>query len=71
VDLALLDGTFASLEELPGRDIRHVPHPLMSDTRARTAGRRARVLFVHLNHTNHALIDGGDDVAREGLRFEL
>jgi pyrroloquinoline quinone biosynthesis protein B len=71
VDLLLLDGTFASAAELPHRDIARVPHPLLSDTRARVRGRKARVLFIHLNHTNPALVDGTPDVAREGMTFPL
>ncbi|KAF8055592.1 SEC13B [Scenedesmus sp. PABB004] len=38
VDVALLDGCFFSAEELPGRDMRAVPHPLVIDTLARLAG---------------------------------
>jgi len=70
VDLAFLDGTFQSADELAGRDMSQVPHPLMSETRARLRGARARVLFLHLNHTNPALVEG-EDVAREGMEFEL
>jgi pyrroloquinoline quinone biosynthesis protein B len=33
VDLALLDGTFASADELPGRSIDDIPHPLIPATR--------------------------------------
>ena len=38
IDILLLDGTFASMGELPGRDISQVPHPLMSETRAFAGG---------------------------------
>ncbi len=68
-DLAFLDGTFASASELPGRNITEVPHPLMSATRQLLRGARARVWFIHLNHTN-AEIDA-PDVVREGMEFEL
>lgn len=70
VDVLLVDGTFASMGELPGRDIAQVPHPLMSETRARVAGTRAKLWFIHLNHSNPALVDG-KDVAREGMTFPL
>ncbi len=70
VDVALLDGTFASLDELPGRDIASVPHPLMSETRALLDGTRAQLWFIHLNHSNPALVDGAD-VAREGMAIDL
>jgi pyrroloquinoline quinone biosynthesis protein B len=68
-DLAFLDGTFASASEIPGRNISEIPHPLMTVTRQLLAGVRARVWFVHVNHTN-AEIDAAD-VAREGMEFDL
>jgi pyrroloquinoline quinone biosynthesis protein B len=70
VDVLLVDGTFASMGELPGRDITQVPHPLMSETRALVVGSRAKLWFIHLNHSNPALLDG-KDVAREGMVFPL
>jgi pyrroloquinoline quinone biosynthesis protein B len=56
VDVALLDGTFYSLDELPGRDISQVRHPLVTGTvdllaPAVESGRLA-VYFTHFNHTN-------------------
>ena len=71
VDVAFLDGTFETLDELPHRDMSKVRHPLMSETRERMKGTKSRVLFIHLNHSNPALRRGGDDVAREGLEIEL
>jgi pyrroloquinoline quinone biosynthesis protein B len=83
VDVAFLDGTFFSADETPGRSIAEIPHPLVPETIARlSAGQRpaARVLFVHLNHTNRLLWDGraltalrkrGFDVAAEGQRLPL
>ncbi len=71
VDLAFLDATFASLDELPHRDLSKVPHPLMTETRALVAGTRAKLWFIHLNHSNPALVDGTADVAREGMEFDL
>lgn len=70
VDVLLVDGTFSSMDELPGRDISQVPHPLMTETRALVAGTKAKLWFIHLNHSNPALIDGSD-VAREGMTFLL
>lgn len=62
VGTALLDGTFFSDAELPGRDMRAVPHPLVLDSVACLAGLAAgpparRVLFTHFNHTNRVLRD--------------
>lgn len=52
VDVALLDGTFYSTGELPGRDVGQIPHPLVTDTAARLAGLDRDVRLIHLNHTN-------------------
>jgi pyrroloquinoline quinone biosynthesis protein B len=67
VDLAFLDGTFASADELPGRSIADIPHPLIPATRALLRGARARVWFIHLNHTNREL--DAADIARDGMLF--
>jgi pyrroloquinoline quinone biosynthesis protein B len=52
VDVALLDGTFFSPAELPGRDQAAIAHPLPADTAARLAGLEREVRLIHLNHTN-------------------
>ena len=67
VDLAFLDGTFASTTELPGRSTADTPHPLIPATRELLKGSRTAVWFIHLNHTNREL--GARDVARDGARF--
>jgi pyrroloquinoline quinone biosynthesis protein B len=77
VDHAFLDATFSSGDELPGRDMSKVPHPLVPDTMTRLDGLGARVRFIHLNHTNPLLDDPspaerrGFRVAREGDVFDL
>jgi len=70
VDVLLVDGTFSSVDELPGRNIADVPHPLMTETRALLDGTKARLWFIHLNHSNPALL-GGADVAHEGMTISL
>ncbi|MEM8961748.1 MAG: MBL fold metallo-hydrolase [Acidobacteriota bacterium] len=59
VDIALLDATFYSLDELPGRDISQVRHPLITQTMDRLQEHvdsdRLDVYFTHLNHSNPAL----------------
>jgi pyrroloquinoline quinone biosynthesis protein B len=64
VDVALLDGTFYSGDELPGRDLTKIGHPLMVDTMDRLQSRvdsgTLRVIFVHLNHSNPALDPSSD-----------
>lgn len=59
VDVALLDGTFYSLEELPGRRVEQIGHPLITDTLDRlepwVKSGKGQALFTHLNHSNPAL----------------
>jgi pyrroloquinoline quinone biosynthesis protein B len=80
---AFVDGTFFSADELPGRSMAEVPHPLVPETMARVAPGSAgarRLVFVHLNHTNRLLWDvaaireveaKGFSIAREGQRIRL
>lgn len=67
VDVALVDGTFYSADELPGRPPSSIGHPLIVDTMDLLAGAvaagRLRVLFTHLNHSNPAL-DPASEAAR-------
>ncbi len=58
VDIALLDGSFFSPIELPGRDIGQIPHPLVTDTAERLDGTDCEVRFIHLNHSNPLYRDG-------------
>ena len=83
VAIAYIDGTFWLADEIPGRSIADIPHPLVPDTVALlNAGGmpRSTVFFVHLNHTNRLLWDKpaiaslkaqGLFVAREGTRHPL
>jgi pyrroloquinoline quinone biosynthesis protein B len=80
---AFVDGTFFSADEIPGRSIADIPHPLVPETVAGTASAenaRGRLFFVHLNHTNRLLWDAaavaeierkGWGVARQGQRVSL
>lgn len=85
VDVAYLDGTFFANGEIPGRDMRGFPHPFISASLARfaalPAAERAKIRFIHLNHSNPALWPGSDArraveaagsrVAEEGERVGL
>jgi pyrroloquinoline quinone biosynthesis protein B len=83
VDVAFLDGTFFSADEIPGRSIADIPHPLVPETVERLSAvalPAGRVCFVHLNHTNRlywdkaavaSLTRRGFCVAREGDRRPL
>lgn len=76
VDLALLDGSFFSADELPGRDIATLEHPLMRETmdllQPLVDANKLRVVFTHLNHSNPA-VDPDSPAARELSRrgFEV
>ncbi len=69
VDCALLDATFYRDGELQGRAMQEVPHPFVEETirlfENQPAAERARVCFIHFNHTNPLL---WDKKAREELR---
>ncbi len=58
VDVALLDGTFYSPDELPDRDVTRIKHPLITATmdllEPLVKAGKVRVLFTHLNHSNPA-----------------
>lgn len=85
VDYALLDATFFSNGELPGRDMSKIPHPFVSETvdalKELSMEDRNKVWFIHMNHTN-PLLDSqskeakfikseGFNVAVEGTRLGL
>jgi len=85
VDVAYLDGTFFANGEIPGRDMSGFPHPFIRASLDRfaalPASERAKIRFIHLNHTNQALWPdtaermaieaAGMRVAEEGERIEL
>ena len=59
VDVAYLDATFYDGNELPGRDMSGFPHPFVSHSMARfddlPTDEKAKVRFIHFNHSNPAL----------------
>ena len=85
VDVALLDGSFWSMEEMPGRRVEDIPHPLITQTmdalQQVVDHEQSRVVLTHFNNSNPALDEGGPqqaeiarrgfEVAREGMLFEL
>ena len=73
--VAYLDGTFFDGAELPGRDMREIPHPFITESLDRfatlPAATRSRVRFIHLNHTNPALVRSSPErlrIERSGAR---
>jgi len=80
MDVALLDGTFHGPDELKGRDVQDVPHPLVTDTVERLGGVDCDVRLIHMNHTNPLLSVGsaanltrssGIVIGADGDRFSL
>ncbi len=79
VDIALVDASFYSVDELHGRA--PVAHPLVPDTLARFAPISGQLVLTHINHTNPILEDGspqrrsvlqaGVQIARQGLAIRL
>ena len=84
-DYALIDATFYDNKELPGRDMSKIPHPFVVETMDAlselSAQHRAKVWFIHMNHTNPLLNlnseqaklvrDRGFNIATAGLRLPL
>ncbi len=71
---AFVDGTFFSADEIPGRSISDIPHPLVPETMAlleSVPSARGRVIFVHLNHTNRLLWDADAIRALEAKGFSI
>lgn len=70
MDVALLDGTFFGADELAGRDLSQIPHPLAADTAEQLAGVDCDVRLIHLNHSNPLQGPGPerDWLAARGIR---
>jgi len=85
VDVAFLDASFYADGEIPGRDMSGFPHPFVSHSMERfsslSAAEKAKVRFIHMNHTNPLLRpgsrerrvvkDAGFGIAEEGEAFCL
>jgi pyrroloquinoline quinone biosynthesis protein B len=84
VDIALVDGTFWSADELGGRSQAEVPHPPVIESLERLGSRQSddpSIYFIHLNHTNplhdeeseaYRMLTGlGWGVGQQGMTFTL
>ena len=64
VDIALLDATFYSPDELPDRDVTKIKHPLVTQSmdmlEPLVKSGKLRVYFTHMNHSNPALDPNGE-----------
>lgn len=81
-DHAFVDATFYEIDELKGRNIGEVPHPLVSETIDLFAKEKPevknKIIFIHFNHTNKLMHDKsvkekvmqhGFRVAEEGAKY--
>lgn len=83
--VVLIDGTFYKNGELPGRDMKEVPHPFVEETAKRMSGLpdsvKSKIHFIHFNHTNPLVKKTADEkdqvraagfnIAEEGMLFKL
>jgi len=66
VDVMLIDGSFWSRDELPGRDLSKIPHPFVSEELAFLGelAKHCEVVLTHFNHSN-PLLDPASSARRE------
>lgn len=51
-EIAFVDASFFSTDELPGRDLSQIPHPLVPETLQALDGLTSEINLIHLNHSN-------------------
>ena len=84
IDIALIDGTFWSEDELQSRNQQKVPHPPIKQTIEMLGYKQQgdpEIYFIHLNHTNpvydqwseqHAqVIEMGWKIGKQGMKIKL
>ncbi|MCC7509329.1 MAG: MBL fold metallo-hydrolase [Planctomycetes bacterium] len=81
--VCILDGTFFSRDELPGRDLKEISHPFIEDTIEFFAKevKSRRIILTHFNHSNpvcdpaspqaRRVIDAGFELAQEMTAVSL
>lgn len=80
--VSLLDATFSTVDELPGRDMTSIKHPLVPDTVERFAHLTTdhTIILTHINHSNplgerdaaitSVALDHGFTIAHDGLLID-
>jgi len=75
VDMALLDATFYDSNELPGRNMDEIPHPFVVESIAHFESLppedKAKIHFIHFNHTNPLLTNGDEAEAVRNKGYNL
>ena len=61
-NFALIDGSFFKNGEIPNRDMAEIPHPFIVESMKvlNNITNKSGIHFIHLNHTNPALVHGSD-----------
>jgi pyrroloquinoline quinone biosynthesis protein B len=78
--VAFLDATFYQESELPNRNMKEIPHPLVVETMELLSNPqlRKKIQFIHFNHSNPLLWDEnerlkfvstGFGLARTGVQY--
>lgn len=86
-DYAFLDGTFYNSGEIPGRNMKDIPHPFVKESMDRfkrlSGAEKKKVHFIHFNHTNPLMnlpesdtslihvLNNGFNIARQGMSIVL
>ena len=75
VDAALLDATFFSADELPGRNMAEIPHPYVEESLEQfsdlPASEKEKIIFIHFNHTNPLILDSPEREYVEKLGYRV
>ena len=85
VDTFIVDASFYSGDELPGRDLTKIGHPMVRDSielfRDDVSSGKLKVVFIHFNHSNPLLNsnsaetavvrDAGFELAHRGMQLPL
>ncbi|HWY12788.1 MAG TPA: MBL fold metallo-hydrolase [Bacteroidia bacterium] len=81
-DVAFVDATFNTIDELKNRKVEEVPHPFISETmdlfKNESKETKAKLHFIHFNHTNpimwdkpakQKILEQGFKIAEQGGRY--
>ena len=75
VDMAFLDATFFDSTELPGRNMEDIPHPFVEESlelfKDLPESERAKITFIHFNHTNPLILNSMERRQVENLGFKV
>jgi len=76
-DIAFLDATFNTIDELKNRKITEVPHPFVQETiellKNESLATKSKIFFIHFNHTNPLMWDkkNVNEIERQGFHISM